>query len=205
MINPIGFQQVHYLKFCWVNCLIFFYKSVIWFIFNIYLCIVLIYYSNCNYGYFSYTSCVNFFESKYILILNVHVFSFTCTISYVYGRAPKTVLHARKNYNLWRPELGWTLVLFHAECKNAGYVKLILLAWIKWSLQFSSQRSLVIWQKGESQNRWFKKTKHAKFFQKSNISYPLIHSPALRFTLLPYYRWDMISLLTFSCLRVGFH
>ena len=44
---------------------------------------------------------------------------------------------------------------------------------------FDSQRlkgfnSSVIRQKGESQNGCFKKTKHVKFFEKTNISYPLI-------------------------------
>ena len=34
--------------------------------------------------------------------------------------------------------------------------------------------SLVIWQKGKSQNGCFKKTKHPKFSEKTNISYPLI-------------------------------
>ena len=62
---------------------------------------------------------------------------------------------------------------------------------------------LVIRQKGKSQNGSFKKTKHAKFSEKTNISYPLIRTrsflgkfdllsfletPVLRFALLPYYR-----------------
>ena len=42
-------------------------------------------------------------------------------------------------------------------------------------------------QKSESQNECFKKTKHAKFSEKTNISYPLIRT-RLRFVLLPYYR-----------------
>ena len=65
--------------------------------------------------------------------------------------------------------------------------------------------SSVIRQKGESQNGCFKKTKHAKFSEKTNISYPLIRTggkkcsffgkfdvlcfletPVLRFALLSY-------------------
>ena len=42
-------------------------------------------------------------------------------------------------------------------------------------------------QKSESQNECLKKTKHAKFSEKTNISYPLIRT-RLRFVLLPYYR-----------------
>ena len=74
--------------------------------------------------------------------------------------------------------------------------------------------SSVIREKGESQNGCFKKTRHAKIFRKTNISYPLIptstyvcvsggkkclffgkfgvfcflETPVLRFCLLPYYR-----------------
>ena len=38
------------------------------------------------------------------------------------------------------------------------------------------QKSSLIRQKGESQNGCFKKTKHTKFSEKPNISYPLIRT-----------------------------
>ena len=78
--------------------------------------------------------------------------------------------------------------------------------------------SSVIRQKSESQNRCLKKTKHVKFYEKTNISNPLIctrtctyqgvrnvrffrkfdvpcflETPVLRFALLPYYRRCMPS------------
>ena len=71
----------------------------------------------------------------------------------------------------------------------------------------SESNSLVIKQKGESQNGCFKKTKHVEFSEKKNISYPLIRirtcfvkfgvfrfreTPVLRFSLLPYY-WLIFS------------
>ena len=73
----------------------------------------------------------------------------------------------------------------------------------------SSERprnSSVIRQKGKSQNGCFKKTKHVKFSEKTNISNPLIRTvrnvhffgklgvlcfleiPVSRFVLLPYYQ-----------------
>ena len=75
---------------------------------------------------------------------------------------------------------------------------------------FCWMKSLVIRQKGESQNRIFKKTKHAKFSKKTNNSYRVsvgkkflffgkigklcfIESPVLRFALLPYYRRNSIK------------
>ena len=39
-----------------------------------------------------------------------------------------------------------------------------------------NKKSPVIKQKGESQSKCFKKTKHAKFSEKRNISYPLIRT-----------------------------
>ena len=68
--------------------------------------------------------------------------------------------------------------------------------------------SLILRQKGKSQNGCFKKTKHGQIFRKTNVSYPLIRTPEgkkcsffgklgvlcfletplLRFALLPYYR-----------------
>ena len=78
---------------------------------------------------------------------------------------------------------------------------------------FSIYNTSVIRQKGESQNWCFKKTKHVKFSEKTNLSNPLIctrtcayqgvrnvrffekfdvfcflETPVLRFALLPYYR-----------------
>ena len=74
----------------------------------------------------------------------------------------------------------------------------------------------VISQKRESQNGYFKKTKHAKFSEKTNISYPLkrictcayqevrtlffgkfggicfLETPVLSFAFLPYYRRFLI-------------
>ena len=55
------------------------------------------------------------FLPPYHVISNVHVCSFTCTISHVHGRAPGMVLHARKIIiyeglisitleNIWKPE-----------------------------------------------------------------------------------------------------
>ena len=41
-------------------------------------------------------SLVQFLLLDHIVISNVHVCSFTSTISLVHGRAPKTVLHERK-------------------------------------------------------------------------------------------------------------
>ena len=83
--------------------------------------------------------------------------------------------------------------------------------------------SLVIRQKGKYQNGGNKKTKHAKFSEKTNVSYPLIHTrtcayqgvrnvwlffffgkfdvlcflvtSVLRFALLPYYQRIDIPLL----------
>ena len=43
----------------------------------------------------SNTNLVLFLPPYYVIISNVHVCSFTCTISCVHGRAPKTVLRAR--------------------------------------------------------------------------------------------------------------
>ena len=79
--------------------------------------------------------------------------------------------------------------------------------------EFLEQFVSVIRQKSESQYGCFKKTKHAKFSEKTKISYPLIRTPTcayqrvrnvcffgkfgvicfietpvLRFALLPYYR-----------------
>ena len=46
--------------------------------------------------------------------------------------------------------------------------------------------SSVIRQKSESQNGGNKKTKHAKFSQKTNISYPLIRICYIRFEIRPF-------------------
>ena len=71
--------------------------------------------------------------------------------------------------------------------------------------------SSVIWQKGESQNGCFKKTKHAKFSEKKNMClclsggkkyssfgkfgvFSFLETPVLRFALLPYYQRDYMSL-----------
>ena len=55
--------------------------------------------------------------------------------------------------------------------------------------QSSCMNSSVISQKGESQNRCFKKTKHTKFTKKRTFLTPwYAHVPFLRFALLPYYR-----------------
>ena len=43
---------------------------------------------------------------------------------------------------------------------------------------FLAKESSVIRQKGESQNGRYKKIKHAKFSEKTNISYPLIRTCA---------------------------
>ena len=40
-----------------------------------------------------------------------------------------------------------------------------------------NSNSLVIWQKGKSQNGCYKKTKPAKFSEKTIISYPLTCTP----------------------------
>ena len=83
--------------------------------------------------------------------------------------------------------------------------------WSSWEL-IKNSTSSVIRQKGESQNGCFKKTKHVKFSEKTNISTPLIgtrtcayqgvrnvcffgkfgvfcflETPVLRFALLSYY------------------
>ena len=44
----------------------------------------------------------------------------------------------------------------------------------------TAHKSLVIRQKGESQNRGNKKTKHFEFSEKTNISYPLIRTRRVR-------------------------
>ena len=41
------------------------------------------------------TNLVQCLPPYYVIISNVHVFSFTCMISHVNRPAPKTVLHAR--------------------------------------------------------------------------------------------------------------
>ena len=41
------------------------------------------------------TNLVQCLPPYFVIISNVHVCSFTCTISHVHTRAPKTVLHAR--------------------------------------------------------------------------------------------------------------
>ena len=42
------------------------------------------------------TNLVQFLPLYHVIISNVHVCSFTCTISHVHRSAPKTVLHVRK-------------------------------------------------------------------------------------------------------------
>ena len=77
-------------------------------------------------------------------------------------------------------------------------------------IQIGSYISPVIRQKSESQNGCFKKTKHAKFFEKGTFLTPwyphvlegkkcsffgkfgvlcFLETPVLRFSVLPYYRW----------------
>ena len=51
------------------------------------------------------TNLVHFLPPYHVIISNMHVCSFTCTISHVHRLAPKTVLRAQnlvyeKNYNL---------------------------------------------------------------------------------------------------------
>ena len=41
------------------------------------------------------TNLVQFLPPHHFIISNMHVFSFTCRISHVQGRAPETVLRAR--------------------------------------------------------------------------------------------------------------
>ena len=45
----------------------------------------------------SLISFVNFINGKYILIINVHICPFTCTIPCVHGRAPKRVFVCMKS------------------------------------------------------------------------------------------------------------
>ena len=58
-------------------------------------------------------SFVNIFKGKYVLILNVHVCSFTCIISYVHGHAPKLVLHERnlvyRKFKFMKTRASWTV------------------------------------------------------------------------------------------------
>ena len=88
---------------------------------------------------------------------------------------------------------------------------------------FNQHTSSVIRQKCKSQNGCFKKTKHVKFSEKTNISNPLIstrtcayqgvrnvrflgkfdvlcffETPVLRFPLLPYYWWLTISFILYT-------
>ena len=42
------------------------------------------------------TNLEQFLLPYHVIISNVHVYSFRCRISHAHGRAPKTVLHARK-------------------------------------------------------------------------------------------------------------
>ena len=53
------------------------------------------------------TNLEQFIMLYHVIISNIKVCSFTCTISHMHVHAPKTVLHARKlvynNYNLRRP------------------------------------------------------------------------------------------------------
>ena len=65
----------------------------------------------------------------------------------------------------------------------------------EWSLRYPKPISSVIRQKGESQNGYFKKTKHIKFSEKPTLLTPwyahvicFLETPVLRFTLLTYYR-----------------
>ena len=54
------------------------------------------------------TNFVQFLPPNHVLISNMYVCSFTCTISHVHGHARKTVLCTRnlvyKNCHLWRPD-----------------------------------------------------------------------------------------------------
>ena len=76
------------------------------------------------------TNLVQFLHLYYVIISNVHICCFTCTISYNFVHAqapPKTVLSAwnlaYKKYNLWSPDgpMTWKILLIFEQTHHSKF------------------------------------------------------------------------------------
>ena len=76
----------------------------------------------------------------------------------------------------------------NAKCKYVSNCLKIFKNFFSTVAERPPNTSLVIKQKSESRNRCYKKTNHAKFFEKWTFLTPWHEHVRIRFALMPYYR-----------------
>ena len=134
-----------------------------------------------------YIICFLLQFSSSIPYLHLSFLKFTCNLSHhVWKQCPPLPppgsllsafyfpIHVKRRTFFWILPWCWTVKLLTTDASAREITKLLAWSWHQILVKYFESNSSAIRQKSESQNGCYKKTKHAKFSEKTNISYPLI-------------------------------